>query len=103
MKNALCPVCHRASRGFVLQLPGLPVVDCCSFECARIWTDKRPESQDEADAVATGGQAAGDYLDRIGKTDLATLTRDEWHEFCKIMFETACEHLRSQAEEWVPF
>lgn len=103
MKDALCPVCRRASAGIVLQLPEKPVVDVCSLDCARVWMDRKPLDHREHDALAVAGQSAGDYLDRIGKTDLATLTRDEWHEFCKIMFETACEHLRSQAGEWVPF
>lgn len=28
---------------------------------------------------------AGEYLDELGKTDLATLTRDEWLEFLHVV------------------
>ena len=30
-----------------------------------------------------GGAVAGQYLDTIGKTDLAALTEEEWQEFCR--------------------
>jgi len=30
-----------------------------------------------------GGEIGGQYLDTIGKTDLATLTQEEWFEFCR--------------------
>lgn len=36
---------------------------------------------DEA-AALLGGRHAGEYLDEIGKSDLATLTREEWATFC---------------------
>jgi hypothetical protein len=39
----------------------------------------------DAEAVAVGGRAAGRMLDRIGKTDLVTLTADEWQEFCGVL------------------
>ena len=32
-------------------------------------------------AVHEGGDKGGEYLDEIGKTDLAVLTEDEWREF----------------------
>ena len=36
----------------------------------------------DAKAVLKGGEVAGQYLDSIGKTDLASLTPDEWLAFC---------------------
>lgn len=33
-------------------------------------------------AVLKGGEVAGQYLDEIGKTDLASLTKAEWTIFC---------------------
>lgn len=39
----------------------------------------------DAEAVAYGGQRAGEMLERIGKTDLAELTADEWQEFCGVL------------------
>lgn len=35
-----------------------------------------------AEHVAEGGNLGGAYLDAIGKTDLATLTAEEWETFC---------------------
>jgi hypothetical protein len=35
----------------------------------------------ESLAAGKGGEEGGAYLDAIGKTDLATLTTDEWFEF----------------------
>jgi len=37
------------------------------------------------EAALIGGQNAGEYLDSIGKTDLAKLTKDEWQTFCSVM------------------
>jgi len=39
----------------------------------------------EMQAALIGGQYAGEYLDSIGKTDLAKLTKDEWQRFCSVM------------------
>lgn len=36
----------------------------------------------DENSIEIGGQAAGAYLDEIGKTDLAYLTEDEWRRFC---------------------
>ena len=53
----------------------------------------------EEQALADAGDAAGAYLDGIGKTDLATLTEEEWAEFWRLgleAFGTALEaRLRS--------
>lgn len=35
----------------------------------------------ERDAMRAAGRLAGEYLDSIGKTDLATLTGEEWTNF----------------------
>lgn len=35
----------------------------------------------ETGAMIAAGDKAGAYLDEIGKTDLATLTLEEWREF----------------------
>ena len=39
----------------------------------------------EIKAALIGGQYAGEYLDSIGKTDLAKLTKQEWERFCSVM------------------
>lgn len=45
----------------------------------------------DAEAVAIGGRKAASVLERIGKTDLATLTTDEWDEFCGMLVMSAVE------------
>jgi hypothetical protein len=55
-------------------------------------------------AVERGGEAAGAYLDRIGKTDLATLTQEEWGFFLREViagFGTALRKIVKNRE--VPF
>lgn len=37
----------------------------------------------EMNAAADAGDGAGEYLDSIGKTDLAVLSQIEWAEFLK--------------------
>jgi hypothetical protein len=36
----------------------------------------------DATAARKGGELAGAYLEQIGKTDLATMTAEEWDTFC---------------------
>jgi hypothetical protein len=59
--------------------------------------------QIEKDAVRAGGEAAGGYLDSIGKTDLAQLTAAEWQAFCEALFKGATDDLRRQATSDIPF
>jgi hypothetical protein len=40
-------------------------------------------------AVESGGEKAGEYLDRIGKTDIGALSQSEWREFCIILVSGA--------------
>ena len=58
---------------------------------------------DEKAAVAKGGEAAGAYLDRIGKTDLEKLTLAEWQEFCGVLFKATCAAMRAAADDEIPF
>ena len=37
----------------------------------------------EHEAMIQGGEAAGNYLDEIGETDLAKLSREQWLEFLR--------------------
>jgi len=44
--------------------------------------------EQEGRARARAGDAAGRYLDDLGKTDLATLKPEEWAKFCMTMCDT---------------
>jgi len=41
----------------------------------------------ENKAVEEAGNVAGAYLDTLGKTDLATLEKYEWLEFCRTLID----------------
>jgi hypothetical protein len=51
----------------------------------------------EADAMTVGGQQGGEYLESIGKSDLATLTETEWDRFIDAVVTGYCDHLRELA------
>lgn len=57
----------------------------------------------EASATKAGGKKAGAYLEGIGKTDLATMSGEEWSAFCAAMVEGYVVDLQRQADEYVPF
>jgi len=42
-------------------------------------------TEHEIDAIMASSEPAGQYLDSIGKTDLATLTEDEWYSFLEVV------------------
>jgi hypothetical protein len=39
----------------------------------------------------------GEYLESIGKSDLATLTETEWDTFVEVIVTGYCDHLRDLA------
>ena len=49
------------------------------------------------------GQKTGAYLDQLGRTDMAQLTRVEWAEFCERLTRGYLEELQRQADAQVPF
>jgi len=75
-----CIRCGRRARHFLAD-PAVPYVqEFCSLTCV-----ERGQVVDPSEAEITAMQAASDtggqYLDSLGKTDLATLTPDEWMTF----------------------
>jgi hypothetical protein len=51
----------------------------------------------EKAAFEHGGQMGGEYLDDLGKTDLETLSREEWLTFVEAVVTGYCDHLRGLA------
>jgi hypothetical protein len=49
----------------------------------------------EADAAKRAGAVGGAYLDKLGKTDLATLTLDEYTDFIKTVIVGFASHMRA--------
>jgi len=101
-----CPVCRRAGGKITISMGGERMESPCSIECAALYIKAKGQpkmEQFEREAAAEGGNAGGQYLDRIGKTDLASLTREEWEEFCALIFIGACDALRKRADDDIPF
>jgi len=93
LQQGLCAVCARRE-------VGIGVADWESFKKPPIlWLCDDPDciakakatydmKQDEFTrieslAAGKGGEEAGAFLDQIGKTDMAKLTKTEWFEFCR--------------------
>ena len=51
----------------------------------------------ERAAMAHGGVMAGEYLDSLGRTDLAQLSTEEWHTLIEVIVAGYCDHLRDLA------
>ena len=51
----------------------------------------------ERAAMEHGGQMGGEYLDSLGKTDLATFTAEEWSTFIECVVTGYCDCLRELA------
>ena len=51
----------------------------------------------ESEAMTIGGQQGGEYLESIGKSDLATLSESEWDCFLDAVVTGYCDHLRELA------
>ena len=52
-------------------------------------------TSNEMQAMTVAGQLGGDYLERIGKSDLATLTETEWDRFLDAIITGYCDQLRA--------
>ena len=108
---SLCAVCHREPRGFGWFDAGFKVLDprrdrtrrrLCSRICQDICHRRRgmidPTPNEQA-AMAAGGNAAGEYLESLGKSDLATLSPPEWRQLIEIVVTGYCDTLREFAAQ----
>jgi hypothetical protein len=99
-----CAVCRREARGFGFdprlgRVHGRPA-KACSMRCLEIVFKRRgmiDPTPNERDAVAHGGAMGGEYLESIGKTDLAHLSEAEWLTFVEAMVTGYCDRLRDLA------
>jgi hypothetical protein len=105
----LCAVCHRQSRGFGWFNANLSVDNpgrdesyrqLCSRICQDLCHRRRgmiDPTPNERAAMEHGGAMAGEFLDSLGKTDLAQLSVDEWHALIEVIVTGYCDHLRDLA------
>jgi hypothetical protein len=57
----------------------------------------------ETRALEDGGNAGGEYLDSIQKTDLATLTEEEWATFWRLGFIAYADSMREIVSREIPW
>lgn len=58
---------------------------------------------DEKRAVSAASEEVGSYLEQIGKTDLATMTEEEWLGFVAHAYGSVSAEVRKIWENEVPF
>ncbi len=51
----------------------------------------------EQNAMTHAGQMGGEYLDSIARSDLASLSPEEWRTFIEAVITGYCDHLRDLA------
>ena len=70
----------------------------CSIKCLAILSMKDDKMTDptelEVTAIEYAGDTSGEYLDSIGKTDLASLSRDEYMTFVECIVTNFVDKLR---------
>jgi hypothetical protein len=111
MSPGLCAVCRREPRGFGWFDATFRVADprrdgtrrrLCSRACQDICHRSRgmidPTPNEQA-AMAAGGDAAGEYLEFLAKSDLATLSAAEWRQLIEIVVTGYCDTLRELAAQ----
>ena len=108
----ICCVCGRPSAGFGYRPPyeqGKPVAHTCDdLECLDIAKDTyamRQEDFDRLDQLAAieGGNAGGEFLEQLGKTDLADLAEEEWHGFLAAVIGGYRLALKGKLNDEAPF
>jgi len=106
--------CGRAARGFGYQNPVRdpfdppPRIACCSIECMNIAHKREGNmaiglNMDEKKAIFDSSAKIGEYLERIGKTDLATMTEAEWLGFIGHAYICVTDEVRRTWEKDIPF
>jgi hypothetical protein len=85
----LCP-CGREAIGFaydprIAGVSDAPPIAACSFAHVEIIKARKgkvvPLTDTENLAVMNAAPIAGEYLDKLGKTDLAEMSYEEWMDF----------------------
>jgi len=100
---ATCGVCRRRADGVGYasggRFPPTWVCDACGPELGRAAHHAREFDVYEQRAIEAAGGEAGSYLDAIGKSDLATLSADEWTTFLRTFLDGFTHHVREQVEQ----
>lgn len=107
----VCDICRRETRGFgfsprVIRRSGRDLW-LCSMRCLNITTRLEgmidPNEHEEA-ALRHAGAAGGEYVESLGRTDLALWSEKEWALLVDVMVTAFQDHLRDAYQHQpVPF
>lgn len=56
-------------------------------------------TEQEIEAIQAASEPAGEYLESIGKTDLATMTEEEWLTLLEVVVTAFSDKMAALAEE----
>jgi hypothetical protein len=106
-----CAVCGRAQRGFgwTNRARNNPIeLGACSMRCLDIIATRGGKmyklNHFESKALDAASDKAGAFLEGVGKSDLATMTAEEWRELLATVFVAATAEIqRLTDEDAVPF
>ena len=107
----LCAVCRREARGFGFSPRFIhaeaPRLQLCSMLCQNITARLKAmidPKKHEVQALAAASRGAGEYVESLGKTDLAAFTQEQWATLIEVVVTAFQDHLRTvYANEPPPF
>jgi len=110
----ICAVCTRETRGFGWFDAGYRVGDprrgasqrwFCSMTCQDICHGRRgmiDPTKHEIAAMQAASPVAGEYIESIGKTDMAAFTVEEWMTLIEVIVTAYGDQLRELTDSGEP-
>lgn len=99
---ATCGICQRRADGIGFspsgRMPAVWVCNDCGTDRARAAVRLRDFDATERQAFTWAARRAGEFLDTIGKTDFAVLTRDEYEGFLRAFQTHFVDEIRRLVE-----
>lgn len=106
----LCAVCRREDRGFGystrLTRQRSRGLRLCSMRCLDIVTRLKGminPNEHEAAALCQASAVGGEYVESLGRTDLAQWSAQEWATLIDVVVTAFQDHLREAYTEFPPF
>lgn len=99
--------CRREAKGFYFQRhKEQPRRWCCSMACldtAHRLNGMIDPTQHEIAAIEAASEPAGQYIESLGRTDMATWSRDEWLQFLECVVTGYVDELGKLTQDELPF
>jgi hypothetical protein len=99
-----CFICRRSATGFGAhrgEQVGWMCLDCRDSAIGRIAIAMNDTAFDQYEraALTRAGNEGGEYLDRLGITDLSQLPPEDYHRFLQIVVDSFGEAMRHSLKE----